>query len=100
VIVYYLPGTTGWGQFFEDHPTALWNPQVQTSNASFGARTNQFGFTITGTSNIVVVVEASTDLTRPTWIPLATNTLTSGSAYFSDRQWTNYPARFYRLRWP
>ena len=47
--VYYLPGTTGWGTTFGGRPTALWNPQVQTSDASFGVRTNQFGFTITGT---------------------------------------------------
>jgi hypothetical protein len=47
-----------------------------------------------------VVVEASTDLSNPSWYPLATNTLTTGSAYFSDPQWANYPSRFYRLRWP
>jgi len=45
-------------------------------------------------------VEASTNLANPTWIPLATNTLTAGSAYFSDPQWTDYPSRLYRLRWP
>ena len=33
---------------------------------------------------MTVVVEASTNLANPTWTPLATNTLTSGSAYFSD----------------
>jgi len=33
-------------------------------------------------------------------LPLATNTFTGGSSYFSDPQWTNYPARFYRLRAP
>ena len=49
---------------------------------------------------MVVVVEASTNLANPIWSPLATNTLTSGSSYFSDPQWTNYPGRFYRLRWP
>jgi hypothetical protein len=98
--VYYLPGTTGWGATFGGRPVKLWNPQVQTSGASFGVRTNQFGFTITGTSNILVVVEASTNLANPTWSALATNTLTSGSSYFSDPQWTNYPGRFYRLRWP
>ena len=97
-VVYYLPGTTGWGTTFDGLPTVLWNPQVQTGNASFGVRTNQFGFNITGTSNLVVVVEASTNLV--TWTPLATNTLTSGSANYSDPQWTNYPTRFYRLRWP
>ena len=78
----------------------LWNPQVQTSDASFGVRTNQFGFTITGTSNLVIVVEACTNLANPIWSPVATNTLTGGSSYFSDPQWTNYPARFYRLRSP
>jgi hypothetical protein len=25
-------------------------------------------------------------------------TLTGGSSYFSDPDWTNYPGRFYRLR--
>jgi hypothetical protein len=78
----------------------LWNPQVQTSDASFGVRTNQFGFTITGTSGLVVVVEACTSLANPIWSPAGTNTLTGGSSYFSDPQWTNYPSRFYRLRWP
>ena len=63
-------------------------------------RTNGFGFTISWATNIPVVVEASTNLANPIWSPLATNTLTSGSSYFSDPQWTNYPARFYRLRSP
>jgi hypothetical protein len=81
-------------------PTVLWNPQVQVASASFGVRTNRFGFTITGTSNLVIVVEASTNLANPLWSPVGTNTLTGGSAYFSDAQWTNYPRRFYRLRSP
>ena len=98
--IYYLPGTAGWGPTFGGLPTVLWNPQVQIGGASFGVRTTQFGFTITGSSNLVVVVEASTDLASPTWQPLATNTLTGSPLYFSDPQWTNYPARFYRLRWP
>jgi hypothetical protein len=98
--IYYLPGTTGWGTNSSGLPTALWTPQVQTGDASFGVRTNQFGFTINWASGMTVVVEASTDLANPTWTALATNTLTSGSAYFSDPQWTSYPNRFYRLRWP
>ena len=61
-------------------------------------RGNQFGFTVTGASNMVVVVEATTDLANPTWYPLQTNTLTGASSYFSDPLWTNYPARFYRVR--
>ena len=80
-------------------PTVLWNPQVQ-NDASFGVQTNQFGFNITGSSNLVIVVEACTNLANPVWQPVQTNTLTGGSSYFSDPQWTNYPARFYRLRSP
>ncbi len=98
--IYYLPGTTGWGTTFAGRPAVLWNPLVDTTDASFGVRTNRFGFTITGASNLVLVVEASTSLANPAWIPVGTNTLVFGSSYFGDPQWTNYPARFYRLRSP
>jgi hypothetical protein len=77
----------------------LWNPQAK-NDANFGVQNNQFGFTITGSSNLVIVVEACTNLSNPVWSPVATNTLTSGSSYFSDPQWTNYLGRFYRLRSP
>jgi hypothetical protein len=99
---YYLPGTTGWGDFSANTglPVALWTPQVQSSDGSFGVRTSQFGFNIAWASGMVVVVEACTNLANPAWSPVHTNTLTGGSPYFSDPQWTNYPARFYRLRWP
>lgn len=89
-----------WSQTFGGGPTVLWNPQVQTSGASFGVRTNRFGFTITGTSNLVIVVEACTNLANPLWSPVGTNTLIGCPSYFSDPQWTNYPGRFYDLRSP
>ncbi len=76
------------------------DPQIVTSDSSFGIRTNRFGFTIAGYSNVVVVVEACTNLVSPVWLPVQTNTLSGGSAYFSDSQWTNYYGRFYRLRAP
>ena len=98
--VYYLLGTTGWGTTYGGRPTALWLPQVQTSENSFGVRTNQFGFNIAWASGMTVVVEASTNVANPTWTPVGTNTLTDGWSYFSDPQWTNYPSRFYRLRSP
>jgi hypothetical protein len=98
--VYYLAGTTGWGPMFGARPTVLWNPQIQTGDVSFGVQTNQFGFDITGTSNLVDVVEACTDLANPVWSPVQTNVLAGGVFYFSDPQWTNFPARFYRLSMP
>jgi BspA type Leucine rich repeat region (6 copies) len=99
---YYLPGTTGWTNFtaLTGLPTMLWTPQAQTGDASFGVRTNQFGFNINWASGRIVVVDACTDLANPTWLPLQTNTLTSDSCHFSDPDWTNYPGRFYRLRSP
>jgi len=68
--------------------------------ATFGAWTNQVGFTITGTPDLVVVVEACINLPNPAWSIVGTNTLSAGSSYFNDSGWTNYPARYYRLGWP
>jgi len=99
-IVYYLAATTGWGPTFDGLPTMLWNPQAQTNDGSFGVQNNQFGFNIAGSSNLVVVVESCTNPANPVWSPVATNTLTGGTSYFSDPKWTNYPARFYRIRSP
>ena len=56
-----------------------------------------FGFQFTGPVGQPVVVEASTDLMS--WLPIWTNTFT-GTLHFSDPQWTNHPARLYRLRSP
>ena len=98
--LYYLPDTTGWYTPFGGRPALLWNPQVQTSGASFGMRMNRFGFTITGTPDIPVVVETCTSLANSTWFPVGKNTLTGGSSYFSDPQWGNASRHFYRLRSP
>jgi hypothetical protein len=99
--VYYLPGTMGWSSTFRGCPTALWylpNPLIlnQSQNASFGITSNQFGFTISWATNVSVVVEGSTNLVN--WDAVATNALSSGTNYFSDATWINYPQRFYRVR--
>jgi hypothetical protein len=100
--VYYLSGITGWNDFSANTsiPVALWLPQAQTGDASFGVRSNQFGFNINWASGHTVVVEACSNMANPVWQPVQTNTLVSDSVYFSDPQWTNYPTRFYRLRSP
>jgi hypothetical protein len=101
--VYYLPGTTGWGAVFDYLPTALWflpNPQILNNGPGFGVQSGGFGFTISWATNVSVVVEAATNLANPVWIPVSTNTLTGGTNYFSDPQWTNYPGRFYRISAP
>lgn len=97
---YYLPGTTGWGNYLDSLPMVLWNPLANMSDGSFGVLNHQFGFNITGTANIPLVVEATTNLAQPVWMPLQSVTLTNGLIYFSDAQWTNHPSRFYRIRSP
>jgi BspA type Leucine rich repeat region (6 copies) len=42
-VVYYLPGTTGWGPTFGGAPTELWNPQA----TAFTTAGSQVGFSIT-----------------------------------------------------
>ena len=100
VTVYYLPGTTGWGPTFAGVPTRLWNPLMQTSGPGFGVGPAGFGFNITGTADISIVVEAATTLANAAWVPLQSLNLTNGAFHFSDPNWTNYPARNYRIRSP
>jgi hypothetical protein len=69
-------------------------------DASFGVRQGGFGFNINGTANIPLVIEASPDHLAGPWVSLQSCTLTNGSIYFRDPQWTNYPSRFYRIRSP
>ena len=98
--VYYMPGTKGWGKTFAGFPAVLWNPQIRSDGPLFGVRSNQFGFAITGTPDIPIVVEACTGLGRTPWEALQVCTLTDGFLYFSDPTWTNHHSRFYRIASP
>ena len=95
-----LPGTTGWSNTFQLVPVVLWNPLIQTGNGNFGVQNNQFGFDITGTPAIPIVVEASTNLANPVWTPLTNVTLTNGLFHFSEPAQPNTPARYYRIGSP
>ncbi len=101
--VYYLPGTANWGSLFSGRPTAPWflpNPRILNFEPNFGIQANGFSFTISWATNAPVVVEGCTNMANPVWTPVSTNSLTGGTAYFNDPQWTNYPSRFYRVRSP
>lgn len=99
-VVYYLPGTVGWEKTTFRRLTKLWNPAAPTADAKFGVQAGQFGFNIKGTSGLVIVVEACTDLANNTWTSVKTLTLANGSGYFSDPDWAGHPSRFYRFRSP
>ena len=99
-IAYYLPGTTGWSATFGSLTTALWvlpYPVILNYEPGFGLHANAFNFSISWATNVSVVVEVSTNLYNPTWSPVATNSLSSGSFNFIDLAYTNYPVRFYRV---
>jgi len=81
-------------------PPLLWNLKMWTSNSKFDTQSKCFGFTVSGTSNQVIVVEACTNLANPLWTPIQTNTLIGGSSDLDDPQWTNFPSRYYRVRSP
>jgi hypothetical protein len=99
-ICYYLPSTTGWSNTYPGVPAVLWNPLIQTTNGNFGVRNNQFGFDITGTTNIPIVVQASTNPANPVWTSLTNVTLTNGLFHFTDPVQPNTPNRFYRIASP
>ena len=100
--VYYLPGTSGWAGFATNTGLVpvLWNPLIQANGASFGLSNNNFGFNITGTTNIPIVVEACANLANPIWTPLQTLNLTNSSYYFSEPFQPNSSGRFYRISSP
>ncbi len=71
------------------------------------SRPTPSSFRLSWATNATIVVEASTNLAFPIWLPVYTNTitkgvnpLTDGWSYFRDPGWTNSPTRFYRLRSP
>ncbi len=95
--VFYLPGTTGWSNSFNGRPALLWNPLIQTADGSFGVQNGQFGFNITGTTNIPIVVQACDKLASPVWTPLQSLTLTNGAYYFSEPFQPGSSGRYYRI---
>jgi hypothetical protein len=102
VNLYYLPGTTGWDEFFSflNLIGILWNPTIQTDDASFGVQGNEFGFNVEGTSEIPIVIEATSSLDNSLWVPLYNGPLFNGLMQFSDPQWKNFSQRVYRIRSP
>ena len=65
-----------------------------------GLQNGEFRLEVTGTAEIPIVVEAGTDMLVRDWVEVYSGTLTDGSLEFTDRDWTEYQARFYRVRSP
>jgi uncharacterized delta-60 repeat protein len=88
---------TGSGWFVESLAQVLVPPSIIANDASFGLRSNQFGFIVSAVPGQAVVIEASTDFVH--WLPVQTNLATSlASIVFSDSQTGLFRHRFYRAR--
>jgi uncharacterized repeat protein (TIGR03803 family) len=79
-------GTTGGGTLFSISVA----PRLETAFSPDG-----FAFNVTGYPNQKVVVEAASDLSSLSWVPLQTNSV---PVSFVDPNWRNYSKRFYRAR--
>ena len=109
--VCYLPGATGWGKTYGGAPTAVCaflNPVILTTGSSVGISDKGFGFLITWATNSSVVVEATSVIAPPQWVPISTNSISfvpgssdpsNGVSAFTDSTFASHPGRFYRIRW-
>ena len=97
--IYVLPEATGWGANYCGMPVVVWNPVIQPETIGW-RENNQFGFTVTGTPNLLIQIAASTDLASGGWTPLAYANLNEGSFVFSDPEPAFYPIRFYSIQFP
>lgn len=87
------------GEWFVEQTYALGPttpPKIVTGGASFGFRSNLFGFDVRALPGQSVVIEASTNLLN--WAALTTNTPDGGTLYFNDPASTILLRRFYRAR--
>ena len=68
-IVYYLPGTTGWGPTFGGRPTVLWNPTPEIVQQLTGMAMSNgvFRFVLNGPVGSNYVIQVSSDLVN--WLP-------------------------------
>ena len=83
-------------------PGVEWSAQIQTADGNFGVKNNVFGFNVVSTNSIPmpIVIQGCTNLNSSVWTSLQSVTLTNGSFFFTDIEWTNYPERFYRISAP
>lgn len=100
--IYYMPGATGWGGTFGGRPAYLWNPSLRARSYRWNPQFPSYrvGVIVEGTTNMPIVVEASTNLAGGGWVTVMSCTLTNGIIGYGDVDSFRNPARFYRVRSP
>lgn len=57
-----------------------------------------WGLTVSGMTGRTYVIDSATNITDPSWLPAATNVLTSSSWLFIDTNTPTVPRRYFRVR--
>lgn len=96
--IYYLEGTTGWGETFAGRPTAVWyleEPEVFLGQMTLDSA--GVCFSVVGPAGRTVSVQACTEVATRDWQDLGTYSLDESGEYaFTDPAWADYSSRFYR----
>jgi hypothetical protein len=99
--LYVTASGAGYNAFaptFLDMVTVYGSPLPPSLSSSVYTTNHQFQFTLKGMPGANYVIEATTNLAPPAWIPIYTNT---APFLFTDTTTPNFGARFYRARtWP
>lgn len=86
-----IPSSEVYGSFIPKSTPPPAPPQLVSLNYTNG----QFSLMLTGTSGTNYIIQMSTNLAGNNWIPVTTNTATSGSFNYTDTHATNM-SRYYR----
>jgi hypothetical protein len=98
--IYHLPGATGWDTSGNGITPVSWNPAISPASPP-RFTSGAFGFTLTGSANIPVRIQACDSLASPSWSTVTdTNLNASGTLDFSDPDSSSRPSRFYRFTFP
>jgi len=100
VTIYHLPGATGWDSPVAGLTPVSWNPAFSPDTPPRFAA-GRFAFTLTGSANIPVRIEACDSLTSPSWSTVTDTAIpASGTLDFSDPDSSSRPSRFYHFTFP
>jgi len=89
-IVYYLPGTTGWGETFDGHPVMMGHGAAALEIAVYP------GIRVTGEVGTTYVIESKTELEGDFWLTRGWIELTTPMAIWMDPVPTDSPRKVYR----
>jgi hypothetical protein len=95
VTVFHLENRSGWSSQFSGRPTSIWRLALQINGSLDNAQTGLF--TIQGAPAVPVVVESTSDLLKPNWVPITTNVIPASGTLSVGDQSPPQAARFYRL---